>query len=58
MNIIAVTEKMQVRSKLPPPEWNMARIEGMQGMKKTETTILTNIAISDVTDLSIYDSFI
>jgi hypothetical protein len=27
-------------------------------MKKTETTILTNIAISDVTDLSIYDSFI
>jgi hypothetical protein len=47
-----------VRSKLPPPEWNMARIEGMQGMKKTETTILTNIAISDVTDLSIYDSFI
>jgi hypothetical protein len=36
----------------------MVRIEGMQGMKKTETTILTNIAISDVTDLSIYDSFI
>jgi hypothetical protein len=36
----------------------MARVEGMQGMKKTETTILTNIAISDVTDLSIYDSFI
>jgi hypothetical protein len=36
----------------------MARIEGMQGMKKTETTNLTNIASSDVTDLFIYDSFI
>jgi hypothetical protein len=36
----------------------MARIEEIQDIKKTETTILTNIAISDVTDLSIYDSFI
>jgi hypothetical protein len=44
-------KKMQGRSKLPPPEWNMARIEKTQGMKKTETTILTNIAIRDMTDL-------
>jgi hypothetical protein len=36
----------------------MARIEEMQDIKKTEITILTNIAISEVTDLSIYDSFI
>jgi hypothetical protein len=31
----------------------MARMEEMQGMKKTETIILTNIAISDETGLSI-----
>jgi hypothetical protein len=52
IDIIAATLKMEGRSKLPLPEWNMARIEKMQGMKKKMvTTILTNIAIRVITDL-------